>query len=74
MAGMSNRKIAVELGINKKTVNNYIHLTTSDPLDIKGVLYLDDPILEHRLKGGNPAYPDERFEHFKLNYRICSRK
>jgi len=55
-------------------VNNYIRLTTSDPLGIKGLLDLDDPILEHRLKGKNPAYPDERFEHFKLNYRICSRK
>lgn len=65
LQGVSNRKIAAELDINKETVNNYIRFATSDPLGFKGLLELDDPVLEHRLKGGNPAYPDERFEDFK---------
>ena len=65
LQGVSNRKIAAELDINKETVNNYIRFATSDALGLKGLLELNDPVLEHRLKGGNPAYPDERFEDFK---------
>ena len=37
----------------------------ADELGIDDLLKLDDPILEHRLKGGTPAYTDQRFETFK---------
>ena len=63
--GVSNRKAAAIVGINKETVNNYVRKACADELGIEGLLKLDDPVLEHRLKGGNPAYPDKRFEVFK---------
>lgn len=62
---VSNRKIATQLGMDKETVNRYVRLTHVDNLSINELLNLDDPQLEHRLNGGNPAYPDERFEAFK---------
>ncbi len=64
--GVSNRKAAAIIGINKETVNNYMSKVNADELGIDGLLKLDDPVLEHRLKGGNPAYADERFETFKM--------
>lgn len=63
--GVSNRKAAAMVGINKETVNNYVRKALADELGIEGLLRLDDPVLEHRLKGGNPAYADKRFEVFK---------
>ena len=36
-----------------------------DSFRIDSLLALEDLVLEHRLKGGNPAYTDERFEVFK---------
>ena len=62
---VSNRKAAELLGINKETVNRYVQKANADDLGIDGLLALDDPVLEHRLKGGSPAYSDERFEVFK---------
>ena len=63
--GVSNRKIATAVGMNKETVNNYMKKVNADPLSIDELLELEDPELEYRLKGGNPAYTDERFEKFK---------
>lgn len=63
--GFSNRKIARIIGINKETVNHYVNKAMSDDLSINELLKLDDPVLEHRLKGGNPAYTDNRFATFK---------
>ena len=62
---VSNRKAAVQIGMDKETVNNYVRKVCADPLGIDGLLELDDPVLEHRLKGGSPACPDNRFEEFK---------
>lgn len=67
--GVSNRKAAGIVGINKETANHYVKKALADELGIDGLLKLDDPVLEHRLKGGNAAYPDKRFEVF----RNCSR-
>lgn len=64
-AGVSNRKAASIVGMNKETVNNYMKKVNSDALGIDGLLSLDDPVLEHRLKGGSPAYTDSRFTVFK---------
>ncbi len=63
--GVSNRGIARSIGMNKETVNNYVRKALGDELGIDGLLGLDDPVLEVRLKGGNAAYTDERFEEFK---------
>ena len=63
---VSNRKAAERVGMDKETVNNYVRKANADPLGIDGLLKLDDPVLEHRLKGGNAAYPDGRFEQFKV--------
>ena len=63
--GVSNRKTAEIVGLNKETVNKYVNKAKSDPLSIEELIRLDDPILERRLLGGNPAYTDQRFEKFK---------
>jgi transposase len=63
--GVSNRQIAAELSVNKETVNRYIKRARHDQLSIKELLKLDDPVLQHRMTGGNPAYPDDRFEVLK---------
>lgn len=52
-AGVSNRKAASIVGMNKETVNNYMKKVNSDALGIDGLLSLDYPVLEHRLKGGS---------------------
>ncbi len=50
--GVSNRKAAGMAGMDKETVNNYVLKAKADPLGFDGLLKLDDPVLEHRLKGG----------------------
>ncbi len=64
--GVSNRKIAANLGLNKETVNKYVRKAGEDNMKLAELLELDDPVLEFRMTGGNPAYVDERFETFKL--------
>ncbi|MCF2709360.1 hypothetical protein [Bacteroides pyogenes] len=59
-----NRKATRIIGINKETVNHYMNKVNADELGIDGLLKPDDPVLEHRLKGGTPVYTDERFETF----------
>ena len=51
--------------MDKKTVNCYVKRATDDSMQFEALLSLDEPILEHRLQGGHPAYPDKRFETFK---------
>ena len=63
--GCSNRAIAAVLEIDKETVNRYVKRATADSMQFEALLSLDEPVLEHRLQGGNPAYPDKRFETFK---------
>ena len=62
---VSNRKIAVDLELDKNTVNKYVKQAEKDPLGIDGLLALDDPVLEHRMAGGNAAYSDSRFDELK---------
>lgn len=64
-SGISNRKAANIIGMSKETVNNYMNKVNADSLSLDELIRLDAPILEHRLKGGNPAYSDKRFETFK---------
>jgi transposase len=52
--------------MDKETVNRYVKRATADSMEFEALLNLDDPVLEHRLTGGHPAYPDKRFETFKM--------
>jgi transposase len=65
MDGYSNRAIAIALDMDKGTVNHYVNCASADSMELEALLSLDDPVLEHRLKGGHPAYPDKRFDAFK---------
>jgi transposase len=59
--GLSNRRIAKDLGIYKETVNRYLKKIQKGSLDIGELLKMDDPVLEGRFHAGNPAYLEKRF-------------
>ena len=63
--GKGIKFIARSLGISKNTVKAYLTKASLSPLDVQALLALDDPIMEARFHAGNPAYKDDRFEHFK---------
>lgn len=65
MNGESNRKIALQLGMNKETVNRYVNRAKADSMSLGELVKLDDPVLEYRMSGGKPAYSDHRFEQMK---------
>ena len=62
--GISNRRIAKELDIDKETVNNYVNFFRSDTLSLKELLKMEDPELKSRFRAGNPAYTDVRHQTF----------
>ena len=68
--GISNRKIAEVLGIDKCTVNEYVRKIKADPMTIEAMIHLEEPELEARMFAGNPAYADPRMKGFldKLPY------
>lgn len=68
--GMSNRRIADQLGINKETVNNKFAFIKEAGLSLDALLKLDDPELEKVFHGGHSAVTDPRHGHFlgKLDY------
>jgi transposase len=62
---MSVRDLAAIHSMSPTTVQRYLKIAREDPLGIDSLLQLDDPELNHRFNGGNPAYCDKRFEDFK---------
>jgi transposase len=70
--GKSIKFIARSLAISKNTVKAYLEKVASCEIDVQALLKLDDPILEGEFHAGNPAYKDERYEHFigKLDYFV----
>ena len=72
--GKNKKFIARSLGISKNTVKAYLAKLASSTLDIKSLLILDDPILEGKFHAGNPAYKDERFDHFKKQIDYFSKE
>lgn len=68
--GMSNRKIATAIGIDKCTVNEYVRKAKPSSLSLEHLLHLEEPELEAQMFAGNPAYTDEHMKHFldKLPY------
>ena len=63
--GKSVRELADMFSISPTTVQRYVSMAREDPLGIDVLLRLEDPELNHRFNGGNPAYCDERFEDFR---------
>jgi len=64
-SGVSNRKIARGLGLNKETVNTYVAKLKSCGMQPAELLALDDPVLEGKFSAGTAAFTDSRFEEFK---------
>lgn len=63
--GMSVRKMAEMFSMSSTTVQHYLKMACEDSLGINALLRLEDPELNYRFNGGNPAYCDRRFEDFK---------
>lgn len=57
--GVSNRKAALLIDIDKETANKYINLAKADELPLDALIAMPDPILEYRFRSGNPAYTDQ---------------
>src|SRR5665648_545256 len=70
--GKSKKSIARSLGMSKNTVKVYLSKLALSTLDIQSLLTLDDPILEGKFHAENPAYKDERFDHFKAKLDYLS--
>jgi len=64
-SGVSNREIAMTLGMDKGTVGDYIRKLKTGQMQISELLLLDDPVLEGMFSAGTAAYTDKRFEDFK---------
>src|SRR5690606_34163692 len=73
--GKGRKTIARMLGISKNTVKAYLDKLQSLTTPVKGVkawtipelVKLENPVLEAKFHPGNPAYKQERYEHFKAN-------
>ena len=63
-SGMSNRQIAMTLGISRDKANEFVRQAESDPSGIAGLLKLEDTVPDKRLHPGHPACTDERMEEF----------
>ena len=63
--GLSLRNMAEMHSMSPTTVQRYLKTANEDSLGVDGLLQLEDPELNHRFNGGNPAYCDERFAGFK---------
>jgi len=72
--GKSKKSIARSLGMSKNTVKVYLSKLALSTLDIQSLLTLDDPILEGKFHAENPAYKDERFDHFKAKLDYFSKE
>lgn len=63
--GLSVRRLADMYKISPTTVQRYVSMAEADPLSLDALLLLEDPELNHRFNGGNPAYCDARFGDIK---------
>jgi transposase len=64
-SGMSNRRIAEALSLDRETVNNYVRKLKSGNMLLDELLKMEDPELEGKFIAGTAAYTDKRFEEFK---------
>lgn len=74
--GKGKKAIARILGMSKNTVKSYLHkldglLSDQDgSITIKELLQLDNPLLEAKFYGGNPAYKDEEERYEQLQQQM----
>ena len=54
--GLSVRKMAEMYSMSPTTVQRYLKMANEDSLGVDGLLQLEDPELNQRFNGGNPAY------------------
>ncbi len=59
--GVSNRKIASLIGMNRETVGDYIQKVKHHGFELGSLLQMEDPALEKLFSAGNPAYMEDRF-------------
>jgi len=64
-SGLSNRRIAKDLCLDKGTVNDYVRKLKACGLQGEELLRMDEPVLEGKFLAGTAAYLDKRFEDFK---------
>jgi transposase len=64
-SGLSNRRIAKSLSLDRETVNSYVRKLKSSNMPTIELLGLDEPVLEGKFLAGTAAYTDNRFEVFK---------
>ena len=64
-SGVSNRRIAEVLSIDRGTVNNYIRKIKAGNMQTSDLLELEEPVLEGKFIAGTAAYTDKRFDEFK---------
>ena len=62
--GVSNRSIALRLGLDKGTVNGYVNKIKANNLDIDKLLLLDDNLLYGYFFSGTSAYCREEYSSF----------
>lgn len=66
--GKGCKTIARTLGMSKNTVKAYLNKFNSfqgDDFNFHEFIKLEAPVMEAKFHAGNPAYKDERFDHFK---------
>ena len=63
--GVSNRRIAKALSLDRETVNTYVRKLKAGNMQTAELLELDAPVLESKFMAGTAAYTDKRFEAFK---------
>jgi transposase len=64
-SGVSNRRIAKTLCIDKGTVNDYVRKLHAGGMNTAELLKLDEPVLESKFSAGTAAFTDPRFETLK---------
>ena len=68
--GKGKKMIARTLGMSKNTVKSYLDklagiTSGKSPRTTAELVKLENPELEALFHSGNPAYKDDRYEHFK---------
>jgi transposase len=64
-SGVSNRRIAKALSLDRETVNEYIRKIKAGNMQAIELMELEEPVLEGKFMAGTAAYTDKRFEDFK---------
>ena len=72
--GKGKKSIAQILGMSKNTVKVYLQKIEDLPLSPAELLALEEPQLEAKFHGGNPAYKDPRYQNLKNQLEYFARE